>query len=188
MFVINVFGLGVLYRVLELPTSLVTRIEQVAHEAKMTFSDVFFDFELMERCGFFSFMELPVQTEGIGCMIHKDNLFEIRKERKKIKHFSLDDLVSENYLFPMYHTKSDELEVRRSEGFHYFFLYQVIKGRVLKYLLDSFQGIDTLEFVNTKFSIENQSFELLTGVNLDGECLVTEADDSVVVEQRVLKL
>ena len=47
MFVINVFGLGVLYRVLELPTSLVTRIEQVAHEAKKTFSDVFFDFELM---------------------------------------------------------------------------------------------------------------------------------------------
>ena len=41
MYVINVFGLGILYRVLELPKTLVTRIEAVAEEAHVSFSDVF---------------------------------------------------------------------------------------------------------------------------------------------------
>ncbi len=188
MFVINVFGLGVLYRVLELPIALVTHMEEVAKQAKVSFSDVFFDFDLMEKCGFFSFSDLPIQTEGLGCMIHKDTVFEIRQARKKIKHFLLDDLFNQEYLFPMYQTKSMELLVERKDGFQYFFLYQVIKGRVMKFLTDSFQGIDSFEFVTTQFTIENHSFKLLTGVNQEGTCLTTEDDDSVVVEQRVLKL
>ena len=187
MFVINVFGLGVLFRVLELPTEVVSRMEAVAHEAKVTFSDLVFDFELMEKCGYFSFYDLPVQTEGTGAFIHKNTVFEIRQQRKKIKHFPLDDLFSKEYLFPMYQTKSIELKVKRKEGFQYFFLYQVIKGRVMKFHMDSFQGIDTLEFETTEFKIDNHSFELLTGINQGEEPLTLENDDSVVVEQRVLK-
>ncbi len=188
MFVINVFGLGVLYRVLELPSEIVVRMESVAFDAKVAFTDVFFDFDLMEKCGFFSFSDLPVQLVGTGAMIHRDTLFEIRQQRKKIKHFPLDDLLSQEYLFPMYHLKSVELEVNRKEGFQYLFLYQVIKGRVMKFHMDSFQGIDSLEFVSTQFTIEKQSFELLTGIHQEGEMLILENDDSVVIEQRVLKL
>ncbi len=188
MFVINVFGLGVIYRVLELPNTIVSIIESVSSDANVTFSDVFFDFDLMEKCGFFSFSDLPVQIVGTGAIIHKDTLFEIRQQRKKLKHFPLNDLFSQEYLFPMYQTKSVELEVERKEGFQYFFLYQVIKGRVMKYLLDSFRGIDTLEFMTTQFTIENQSFELLTGIDKEGENLTIENDDTVVIEQRVLKL
>jgi hypothetical protein len=186
--VINVFGLGVLYRVLELPTALVARIEDIAQQAKVAFSDVFFDFDLMEKCGFFSFSDLPVQTEGTGVFIHRESIFEIRSQRKKIKNFSLDDLNCKEYLFPMYQLKSMNLEVKRKEGFEYFYLYQVIKGRVMKFLLDSFYGIDTLEFVTTQFTVENESFELLTSINQQGEPLVLENDDSVVIEQRVLKI
>lgn len=188
MFVINVFGLGVLYRVLELPIALVKQIEDVANEAKVSFSEVFFDFELIEKCGFFSFSDFPVQTEGIGCVIDKETILEIRQQRKKLKQFPLDDLFSQEYLFPMYQTKSTEIDVERKEGYNYFFLYQVVKGRVMKFLLDSFQGIDTFEFVTTQFSIENHSFELLTGVNQEGEALIAENDDTVVIEQRVLQL
>lgn len=187
MFVINVFGLGVLYRVLELPTALVARIEEVAKQANVTFSEVFFDFDLMEKCGFFSFSDLPVQIEGTGAIIHKETLFEIRQLRKKIKHFPLNDLLSQEYLFPMYQLKSIDLDVQRKDGYAYFYLYQVIKGRVMKFLLDSFQGIDTLEFVTTQFTIENRSFELLTGINQHGEPIILENDDAVVIEQRVLR-
>jgi len=188
MFVINVFGLGVLYRVLELPISLVERIEEVAKQAKVTFSEVFFDFDLMEKCGFFSFLDLPFQTVGTGAIIHKETRFEIRQQRKKLKHFPLDDLFSQEYLFPMYHLKSIDFNVHRKEGFAYFYLYQVIKGRVMKYLIDNFHGIDSLEFETTQFTIENQSFEFLTGINQEGEPLALENDDSVIIEQHVLKL
>ena len=188
MFVINVFGLGVLYRVLELPKTLVTRIESVAIESKVAFSDVFFDFDLNEKCGFLSFSDLPFQTVGTGAIIHKETRFEIRHQRKKIKHFPLDDLFSKEYLFSMYHLKSIELDVNRMEGFDYFILYQIIKGRVMKFLMDSFQGIDTLEFETTQFKIHQQSFELLTGINQFGEALMAENDDTVIIEQRVLKI
>ena len=187
MFVINVFGLGVLYRVLELPTEVASRMEAVALEAKVTFSEVVFDFDLMEKCGFFSFYDLPIQTEGTGAFIHKNTVFEIRQQRKKIKHFPLDDLFSEEYLFPIYQLKSIELDVERKEGFEYFFLYQVIKGRVMKFLMDEFDGIDSLEFETTEFKIGNHSFVLLTGVNQGEVTLILENDDSVVIEQRVLK-
>jgi hypothetical protein len=188
MFVINVFGLGVFYRVLELPKTLVARIESVAIESKVAFSDVVFDFDLMEKCGFFSFLDLPFQTVGTGAIIHKETRFEIRQQRKKLKHFPLDDLFSQEYLFPMYHLKSIDFNVQRKEGFEYFYLYQVIKGRVMKFLLDSFNGIDSIEFVTTQFMIENQSFELLSGINHAGGPLALENDDSVIIEQRVLKL
>jgi hypothetical protein len=188
MYVINVFGLGVLYRVLELPIALVASMEDVAKQAKVDFSDVVFDFELMEKCGYCSFSDLPFQTLGIGAMIHKDTRFEIRQQRKKIKHFPLDDLFSQEYLFPMYHLKSIDFNVQRKEGFEYFYLYQVIKGRVMKYLMHTFHGIDSLEFETTQFTIENQSFELLSGINQHGEPLLLENDDSVIIEQRVLKL
>ena len=188
MFVINVFGLGVLYRVLELPKTLVTRIESVAIESKVAFSDVFFDFDLIEKCGFLSFSDLPFQTVGTGAIIHKETRFEIRQQRKKLKHFPLDDLFSKEYLFPMYHLKSIEFDVNRMVGFDYYFLYQIIKGRVMKYLMHTFHGIDSLEFETTQFKIENQSFELLSGINQHGEPLALENDDSVIIEQRVLKL
>ena len=188
MFVINVFGLGVLYRVLELPKTLVTRIESVAIESKVAFSDVFFDFDLIEKCGFLSFSDLPFQTVGTGAIIHKETRFEIRQQRKKIKHFPLDDLFSQEYLFPMYHLKSIDFNVQRKEGFEYFYLYQVLKGRVIKFLMDSFQGIDSLEFETTQYTIHQQSFALLTGINHAGGSLALENDDSVIIEQRVLKL
>ncbi len=188
MFVINVFGLGILYRVLELPIELVTRIETIAHDENVSFSDVVFDFDLMEQCGYSSFSDLPIQSSGTGAMIHKDTLFEIRQHRKKIKHFPLDDLLSKDYLFPMYNLNSMDFDIQRKDGFEYFYLYQVIKGRVLKFHMESFEGIDSLEFVTTEFTIQQQSFELLTGIYQDGETLANESDDSVVIEQRVLKL
>ena len=58
----------------------------------------------------------------------------------------------------------------------------------MKFLMDSFQGIDTLEFETTKFTIHQQSFELLTGINQFGEALMAENDDTVIIEQRVLKI
>ena len=53
MHVINVFGLGILYRVLELPKTLVTRIEDVAEEAHVFFSDVFCSITSAARCKFY---------------------------------------------------------------------------------------------------------------------------------------
>ncbi len=80
------------------------------------------------------------------------------------------------------------MDVTKKEGFHYYFLYQVIKGRVAKYELDVFHGIDSLEFITTTCTIQNQSFDLLTGLKIDGTVLELENDDSVVIEQRVLHL
>ena len=54
--------------------------------------------------------------------------------------------------------------------------------------MHTFHGIDSLEFETTQFTIENQSFELLSGINQHGEPLLLENDDSVIIEQRVLKL
>ena len=188
MFVINVFGLGVIYRVLELPSTLVAQMESVANEANVSFLDIFFDFEWMEKCGNTSFMDLPTQQTGVGCFIHQDTIFEIRQQRKKLKHFPLNELLRTDYLFPMYKTKSLSLDVTKKDGFHYYFLYQVIKGRVAKYVLDVFNGIDSLEFITTTFTIENQSFDLVTGLTNDGTLLHLENDDSVVIEQRVLPI
>lgn len=188
MFVINVFGLGLLFRVLELPVALVNRIQEEADQAKVVFSDVIFDFELLENCGFLNFINLPIQKEGMGAIIHKETLLEIRQHRKKIKHFPLNDLYSSEYLFPMYHVNSFDFKVDRKEGFDYYFLYQVIKGRVMKFHIDPFQGIDLLAFETTSFTIQNQTFDLLIGIQYEGEDLIPENDDSLVIEQRVIKL
>ncbi len=188
MHVINVFGLGILYRVLELPKTLVTRIEAVAEEADVSFSDVFFDFDLLEKCGSMSFMELPVQQQGVGCLIHNDTILEIRHQRRKLNQFHLNDLWSNEYLFPIYNTKDQLFDIKKKEEYQYFFLYQVIKGRIVKYLMDTFQGIDHLEFETTQFTFENQTFSMLTGIRYNGVGLVAESDDSVVIEQHVLKV
>lgn len=187
MVVVNVFGLGVFYHVLELPIALVTRIEEVAKQAKVSFSDVFFDFDLIEKCGYFSFADLPKQTQGLGCFIFDENFLEIRKERKKLNQFRLLDIISQNYLFPMYRTKEKNFEITRKEGVSYFFLYQVIKGRVLKYGMDSFKSMDELTFEITNFNLENKQIKLLTGLQNNEECLLSEKDDSVVIESKVIR-
>jgi hypothetical protein len=188
MFVINVFGLGVLFRVLELPVALVSRIQEEADKAKVVFSDVIFDFELLENCGFLNFTNLPILTEGIGAIISKETLLEIRQHRKKIKNFPLNDLYSTDYLFPMYHINFIDFNIERKVGFNYYFLYQIIKGRVMKFHLDSFKGMDMLTFETSSFAIQNQSFDLLTSIQQEGKVLPLENDDSLVVEQLVLKL
>lgn len=185
MFVVNVFGLGILYRVLELPNTLVAQIESIATSSNVSFSDVFFDFDLLEKCGVNSFMDFPVQQQGVGCLIHSDTLLEIRQQRRKLHQFPLSDLSSQEYLFPMYNITEEIFNVDKKEGFHYFFLYQVIKGRIVKYCMQNFQGVDNLEFINTMFSFENQSFNMLTGMKCKGQLVASESDDSVVVEQHV---
>ena len=185
MFVVNVFGLGILYRVLELPNTLVAQIESIATSSNVSFSDVFFDFDLLEKCGVNSFMDFPVQQQGVGCLIHSDTLLEIRQQRRKLHQFPLSDLSSQEYLFPMYNITEEIFKVHKKEGFHYFFLYQVIKGRIVKYCMQNFQGVDNLEFINTMFSFENQSFNMLTGMKCKGQLVASESDDSVVVEQHV---
>ncbi len=188
MFVINVFGLGIIYRVLELPISMVSQLETVAKAVNVSFSDVFFDFDLIEKCGVESFMDLPVQQIGIGSLVHSDTILEIRQQRRKINQFQLSDLTSQEYLFPIYNTKEKSFEVHKKEGFQYFFLYQVIKGRIVKYLTNNFQGIDDLEFENTQFNFQNQRFVMLTNVQHKGDLLVAESDDSVVIEQHVIQI
>lgn len=185
MFVVNVFGLGILYRVLELPNTLVAQIESIATSSNVSFSDVFFDFDLLEKCGVNSFMDFPVQQQGVGCLIHSDTLLEIRQQRRKLHQFRLSDLSSQEYLFPMYNITEEIFNVNKKEGFHYFFLYQVVKGRIVKYCMQNFQGVDNLEFINTLFSFENQSFNMLTGMKCKGQLVESESDDTVVVEQHV---
>jgi hypothetical protein len=188
MFVINVFGLGIIYRVLEISNTMVSRLETVAKTANVSFSEVFFDFDLIEKCGVGSFKDLPVQQKGIGSLVHTDTIIEIRHQRRKINQFPLSDLRSQEYLFPLYNVKDKSFEVLKKEGFQYFFLYQVIKGRIVKYLMKNFQGIDYLEFENTQFNFENQRFVMLTSVKYSGDLLVAESDDSVVIEQHVIKI
>lgn len=188
MFVVNVFGLGIVYRVLELPNTLVSKIESIASSNNISFSDVFFDFDLLEQCGVNSFVHLPVQQQGIGCLIHTETLLEIRQQRRKIHQFTLNDLVTQEYLFPLYNIRDEVFVVQKKEGFHYFFLYQVIKGRIVKYCLQNFQGIDDLEFTNTLFSFEEQSFKMFTGLKFKDQQVKSESDDSVVIEQHVLPI
>jgi hypothetical protein len=188
MFVINVFGLGVIYYVLELPIDVAARFEEIAKISKVDFSDVFFDFELIEQCGFSNFTELPRQQAGMGCVIEESNTLEIRNKRKKINQFSLSDLWSQDYLFPMYQTIIKEWKVPKKEGCEYFFLYQVVKGRVVKYPMEVFKGMDDLIFEIQSFDFHLKSFQLLTGVQQNGISLDSENDDSLVVEQHVIRI
>jgi hypothetical protein len=171
--------------VLELPNTLVAQIESIATSSNVSFSDVFFDFDLLEKCGVKSFLDFPVQQEGVGCLIHSDTLLEIRQQRRKLHQFPLSDLSSKDYLFPIYNITEEIFKVEKKEGFHYFFLYQVIKGRIVKYCMQNFKGLDNLEFINTLFSFENQSFNMLTGTKCKGQLVQSESDDTVVVEQHV---
>jgi hypothetical protein len=54
--------------------------------------------------------------------------------------------------------------------------------------MHNFQGIDNLEFENTQFNFGDQRFIMLTNVKHKGDILVAESDDSVVIEQHVLKI
>jgi hypothetical protein len=188
MFVINVFGLGVIYYVLELPIDVAARFEEIAKISKVDFSDVFFDFELIEQCGFSNFTELPRQQAGMGCVIEESNTLEIRNKRKKINQFSLFDLWSQDYLFPMYQTKIREWNYSKKEGYEYFFLYQVIKGRLVKYPMETFIGMDELMFEIQSFEIQQKTFQFMTGIYQNGIQLDSEKDDSLVVEQNVLRI
>jgi len=188
MFVINVFGLGIIYRVIELPNNVVRKMETLAQNANLRFPDVLFDYDVLEKCGIHSFNDLPVEQQGVGCLIHSETSVEIRQQRRKLITFPLSDFANQNYLFPIYNLKEKLFEVIKKEGFHYFFLYEVIKGRIVKYFMHNFHGMDNLEFQNTRFEFENQSLIMLTGIKHKGHLLVPDSDDSVVIEQHVLKL
>lgn len=188
MFIINVFGLGVIYHVLELPIEIVVRFEEIAKNANVNISEVFFDFELIEQCGFSNFIDLPTQQVGMGCIIEKSNILEIRNKRKKINQFSLFDLWSQDYLFPMYQTKIREWNYSKKEGYEFFFLYQVIKGRLVKYPMETFISMDDLIFEIQSFEIQQKTFQFLTGIYQNGILLDSEKDDSLVVEQNVLRI
>jgi hypothetical protein len=88
----------------------------------------------------------------------------------------------------MYQTIIKEWKVPKKEGCEYFFLYQVVKGRVVKYPMEVFKGMDDLIFEIQSFDFHLKSFQLLTGVQQNGISLDSENDDSLVIEQHVLRI
>jgi hypothetical protein len=84
--------------------------------------------------------------------------------------------------------KIREWNYSKKDGYEYFFLYQVIKGRLVKYPMETFICMDDLIFEIQSFEIQQKTFQFMTGIYQNGIQLDSEKDDSLVVEQHVLRI
>lgn len=176
------FGEAIEYRKLELPAATLQRWEEVARDFKKEFpgiiNDPFFFMKLKEE-KWSSLDEVPC-AETILLLPTPANHIEIWFKKKKIAKLRIQDIVSQQTLFPLF--KNNFKALYLEDGLH---IKQKTIGQIASYeiLLD----FDSITFEDIEFHfIKIDDLDVLQALDIKGISIPFKKKDSSVVHQEAL--
>ncbi len=185
-FVINLFGTGLRYWVLELDKSLLYGFRSKAFKAKVKFEEVFFDLTIINQLGFSHWSEIPHVDDSFGMIIKPSNSIEIRKKYRKIRQLPVTDLIENNLLIQDYNIIESSLDFKPKEDFHYYFLAQFEKGLIAKYKTYQPLRVDQMDFCIKTIPTKSNGVRLLTKIKSELLSINKIKEDTVITSQKVI--
>lgn len=173
------FGEGIEYRKLELPTATLQRWEEVASDYKKEFpsiiTDPFFFLKLKEEnCS--SLEEVPC-VETIFLFPTSKNQIEIWFKKKKIAKLRIQDVVSQQTLFPLFKNNFKTLQLEN--GLH---IKQKTIGQIASFEISL--NFDSITFEDIEFHfVKIDGLDVLQAIAVKDVFIPFKKKDSCVVHQ-----
>lgn len=176
------FGEGIEYRKLEIPDVTLERWEEVAKDYKKEFpaiiTDPFFFLKLKEE-NWNSLDEVPC-VETIFLLPTPKNQIEIWFKKKKIAKLRIQDVVSQQTLFPLFKNNFKTLALEK--GLH---IKQKTIGQIASY--ETLLDFDAITFEDIEFHfIKIDGLDVLQALDVKGISVPFKKKDSCVVHQEAL--
>ena len=190
MMVINLFGDGIYFKVIELSQERLYKIESISKLSNTRIEELLFDLSVLEILGFDSISQFPSIVSGGGIRFEKETKFEWKGNRKTLRKFPLTDLNNDNLLFPEYLINDIDLKLTEltDPTKIRFILIEVIRGNLGKYAIDEEVQLDDITFEFTNLSFDNTIERLMTSVRFQNKKVKNKAKDGVIIKQFAVRL
>jgi hypothetical protein len=182
-YVLNLFGTGVQLWDIVLPQEIILKLTTFKIKHKLTWEEVMFNLEIMEKLGFSNWTEFAKALTPIQLLMDDTARIELRKKSRLIELISAKELCSPSSLFSRYEVSDDEVSFEEPKQLRFIIRY---KGLVSKFAFedDSFR-MDKLEFKLDRHNVQNEI--LLSAISLNGLPLSSLQDDLLHVRGELIK-
>ena len=182
-YVLNLFGTGVQLWDIDLPQEIILKLATFKIKHNLTWEEVMFNLEIMERLGFSNWTEFAEALTPIQLLMDDTARIELRKKSRLIELISAKELCSPSSLFSRYEVSNEEVSFEEPKQLRFIIRY---KGLVSKFAFedDAFR-MDKLEFKLDRQNINNGI--MLSTISLNGLPLSSLQDDLLHVRGEMLK-
>ena len=188
--VINLFGDGMYYNVIELTKEELQKIETIGKLSNTRTEELLFDLSVLEILGYDSISKFSSILSGGGIRFEKETKFEWKGNRKTLRKFPLTELNNNDLLFPAYLINEIDLKLNKlaDPTKIRFILIEVIRGNLGKYAIDEEVQLDDITFEFTNLSFDNTIERLMTSVRFQNKKVKNKAKDGVIIKQFAVRL
>jgi hypothetical protein len=190
MMLINLYGDGIYYNVIELSDVQMQKLNLISSKSAISVEELLFDLSVLEILGIDSFDDFNSIAAIGGIHFSKKTKFEFRTKRKLLHKISLDQLNNDGLLFPLY--QIDELKFDLSSfsdnSKNRFVLVEIIRGHLGKFVFEQEVKLDDITFEFTTIHKNETSERLLTNVLYQESRITNKLKDAVIIRQFAEKL
>jgi hypothetical protein len=190
MMVINLFGDGMYYNLIELSEQELNKIKTISDLSETPIEDLLFDLAVLENLGYDSISQFPSIISGGGIRFEKETKFEWKGNRKTLRKFPITELSNDDLLFPAYLINEINLNLEQFKDASKirFILIEIIRGNLGKYSLDDTTQLEDVTFEFTNLQHQHTSERLLTNIRYQGKKLKNKAKDGVILKQYAVRV
>jgi hypothetical protein len=190
MMVINLFGDGMYYNIIELSEKELDKIKTISDLSETPIEQLLFDLSVLESLGYESIAQFPSIASGGGIRFEKETKFEWKGNRKTLRKFPITELSNDDLLFPAYLINEINLDLAQFNDPTKirFVLIEIIRGNLGKYSLDDTTQLEDVTFEFTTLKHQNTTERLLTNIRYQGKKLKNKAKDGVILKQFAVRV
>lgn len=190
MMVINLFGDGMYYNIIELSVKELDKIKIISDLSETPIEQLLFDLSVLESLGYDSIVQFPSVTSGGGIRFEKETKFEWKGNRKTLRKFPITELSNDDLLFPAYLINEINLDLDQYQDPSKirFVLIEIIRGNLGKYSLEDTTQLEDVTFEFTNLQHQHATERLLTNIRYQGKKLKNKAKDGVILKQYAVRV
>lgn len=190
MMVINLFGDGMYYNIIELSVKELDKIKTISDLSETPIEQLLFDLSVLESLGYDSIVQFPSVTSGGGIRFEKETKFEWKGNRKTLRKFPITELSNDDLLFPAYLINEINLDLDQYQDPSKirFVLIEIIRGNLGKYSLEDTTQLEDVTFEFTNLQHQHATERLLTNIRYQGKKLKNKAKDGVILKQYAVRV
>jgi hypothetical protein len=190
MMVINLFGDGMYYNIIELSVKELDKIKTISDLSETPIEQLLFDLSVLESLGYDSIVQFPSVTSGGGIRFEKETKFEWKGNRKTLRKFPITELSNDDLLFPAYLINEINLDLDQYQAPSKirFVLIEIIRGNLGKYSLEDTTQLEDVTFEFTNLQHQHTTERLLTNIRYQGKKLKNKAKDGVILKQYAVRV
>jgi hypothetical protein len=181
-YVLNLFGTGVQLWDIELPQETMLKLTTFKITRNVTWEEVMFNLEIMEKLGFSNWTEYAKPLTSIRLLLDESARIELRKKSRLIEMISAKELCLPSSLFSRYEVSQDQEHFESPLQLRFLIRYTGLVSK-FNFQEDSFR-MDQLEFKLDRYNYKNEV--MLSSISLNGIPLSSLQDDLLHVRGELI--